>query len=70
MTNSAPTSQSFIVRGGAGAVQPQLTRGHVIVPAAAVRDEGTHMTTPHLLDKSPLTHAARRHGQNVMNTEM
>ncbi|MEW5991605.1 MAG: nucleoside phosphorylase [Chloroflexota bacterium] len=31
----------FVVAGGAGALVPDLALGHVIVPTAAVRDEGT-----------------------------
>ncbi len=31
----------FIAVGGAGALVPDLTLGHVIVPTAAIRDEGT-----------------------------
>jgi len=31
----------FVVCGGAGALVPELVLGHVIVPTAAVRDEGT-----------------------------
>lgn len=31
----------FVACGGAGAVSPGLALGHVIVPSAAVRDEGT-----------------------------
>jgi uridine phosphorylase len=31
----------FVAVGGAGAVVPELTLGHVIVPRAAIRDEGT-----------------------------
>ncbi|HEX2807817.1 MAG TPA: nucleoside phosphorylase [Kineosporiaceae bacterium] len=31
----------FVACGGAGAVQPGLALGHVVVPTAAVRDEGT-----------------------------
>jgi uridine phosphorylase len=31
----------FIAAGGAGTLVPDLTLGHVIVPTAAVRDEGT-----------------------------
>jgi uridine phosphorylase len=31
----------FVAAGGAGALVPELTLGHVIVPTAAVRDEGT-----------------------------
>jgi Uridine phosphorylase len=30
-----------VVAGGAGALVPDLTLGHVVVPTAAVRDEGT-----------------------------
>lgn len=33
--------RSFVACGGAGAVQPGLALGHVVVPDAAVRDEGT-----------------------------
>jgi len=33
--------RAFIAVGGAGALVPDLTLGHVIVPTAAVRDEGT-----------------------------
>src|SRR4029079_3637893 len=32
--------RAFIAVGGAGALVPDLTLGHVIVPTAAVRDEG------------------------------
>jgi uridine phosphorylase len=31
----------FVAAGGAGALVPDLTLGHVVVPSAAVRDEGT-----------------------------
>jgi nucleoside phosphorylase len=31
----------FVACGGAGAVRPELALGHVIVPTAAIRDEGT-----------------------------
>src|SRR5919201_591070 len=31
----------FAVCGGAGALVPELVLGHVVVPTAAVRDEGT-----------------------------
>jgi uridine phosphorylase len=34
-------ARRFVVAGGAGALVPELTLGHVIVPTAAVRDEGT-----------------------------
>jgi uridine phosphorylase len=33
--------RTFVVCGGAGALVPDLTLGHVIVPTSAVRDEGT-----------------------------
>ena len=33
--------RTFVACGGAGALVPELTLGHVIVPDAAVRDEGT-----------------------------
>lgn len=33
--------RAFIAVGGAGALVPELTLGHVIVPTAAIRDEGT-----------------------------
>jgi uridine phosphorylase len=33
--------QAFIAAGGAGALVPDLAVGHVIVPTAAIRDEGT-----------------------------
>jgi uridine phosphorylase len=33
--------RSFIACGAAGALVPELTLGHVVVPTAAVRDEGT-----------------------------
>lgn len=52
--------RAFIAVGGAGALVPDLTLGHVIVPTAAVRDEGTSYhylppsrevtPTPHILD--------------------
>jgi uridine phosphorylase len=32
---------SFIACGGAGALVPELTMGHVVVPTTAIRDEGT-----------------------------
>lgn len=31
----------FVAAGGAGALVPELTLGHVVVPTAAIRDEGT-----------------------------
>src|SRR5204863_379738 len=31
----------FIACGGAGALDPELTLGHIIVPTSAIRDEGT-----------------------------
>jgi uridine phosphorylase len=33
--------RAFVVVGGAGVLVPELAMGHVIVPTAAVRDEGT-----------------------------
>ena len=33
--------RSFVACGGAGAVVPDLALGHVVIPTAAVRDEGT-----------------------------
>ena len=33
--------RAFVACGGAGAVQPGLALGHVVVPTAALRDEGT-----------------------------
>jgi uridine phosphorylase len=33
--------RAFIAAGGAGVLVPDLVMGHVIVPTAAVRDEGT-----------------------------
>src|SRR3954469_2095788 len=33
--------RAFVAAGGAGALVPDLALGHVIVPTAAVRDEGT-----------------------------
>lgn len=33
--------RSFIACGAAGALVPELTMGHVVIPTAAVRDEGT-----------------------------
>lgn len=37
----ASGARTFMACGGAGAVQPGLALGHVVVPNAAVRDEGT-----------------------------
>jgi uridine phosphorylase len=33
--------RAFIVCGGAGALRPEITRGHLVVVQAALRDEGT-----------------------------
>jgi len=33
--------RSIVFCGGAGAVVPELTLGHVVIPSAAIRDEGT-----------------------------
>lgn len=37
----ASGAQTFVVCGGAGALQPDLVLGQVVVPTSAVRDEGT-----------------------------
>ncbi|MGS2644387.1 nucleoside phosphorylase [Streptosporangium sp. LJ11] len=37
----AAGGRSFVACGGAGAIQPGLALGHIVVPEAAVRDEGT-----------------------------
>lgn len=37
----AAGGRRFVVAGGAGALVPDLALGHVVVPDAAVRDEGT-----------------------------
>jgi uridine phosphorylase len=37
----AAGAQVFVACGGAGAVEPGMALGHVVVPTAAVRDEGT-----------------------------
>jgi uridine phosphorylase len=37
----AAGGRSFVACGGAGAIRPGLALGHVVVPDAAVRDEGT-----------------------------
>ncbi|MBE1536393.1 nucleoside phosphorylase [Actinomadura algeriensis] len=37
----AAGGRSFVACGGAGALRPDLALGHVVVPDAAVRDEGT-----------------------------
>jgi len=34
-------ARRFVVAGGAGGLVPSLTLGHVVVPVAALRDEGT-----------------------------
>jgi len=34
-------ARRFVVAGGAGALVPDLALGHVLVPTAAIRDEGT-----------------------------
>ncbi len=33
--------RKFIACGGAGALRPEITLGHLVIPEAAVRDEGT-----------------------------
>jgi uridine phosphorylase len=37
----AAGGRSFVACGGAGAIQPGLALGHIVIPNAAVRDEGT-----------------------------
>ena len=59
----------FIAVGGAGALVPDLTLGHAIVPTAAIRDEGTSYhylpasrevaPTPRVLDAILMTLAER-----------
>ncbi|MFI0451493.1 nucleoside phosphorylase [Actinomadura sp. 6N118] len=44
----------FVACGGAGALQPDLDMGHVVVPDAAVRDEGTSY---HYAPPAPTIHA-------------
>jgi uridine phosphorylase len=55
-TAIASGGRSFVACGGAGAVQPGLALGHVVVPTSAVRDEGTssHYLPPsRTLDADP-----------------
>jgi uridine phosphorylase len=40
-TSISAGGRAFVACGGAGAVQPGLALGHVVVPTGAVRDEGT-----------------------------
>lgn len=44
----AAGGRSFVACGGAGAIRPGLALGHIVVPDAAVRDEGTsfHYAAP------------------------
>jgi uridine phosphorylase len=59
----------FVAVGSAGALVPELTLGHVIVPTAAIRDEGTSYhylpasrevePTPHVLEAILATLAER-----------
>lgn len=44
----AAGGRSFVACGGAGAIQPGLALGHIVVPDAALRDEGTsfHYVAP------------------------
>lgn len=46
--------RKFVACGGAGAVIPRLALGHIIVPEAAIRDEGTSY---HYLPSSRRVHA-------------
>jgi uridine phosphorylase len=48
--------RSFVACGGAGALVPELTMGHLVVPTSAIRDEGTsyHYLPPgRAVDASP-----------------
>jgi uridine phosphorylase len=54
----AAGGRAFVACGGAGAVQPGLALGHVVIPTAAVRDEGTsfHYAAPaRLIQADPST---------------
>jgi uridine phosphorylase len=53
--------RTFIAVGGAGALVPDLTLGHVIVPTAAIRDEGTsyhYLTASREVEPTPAVLAA------------
>ena len=60
----------FVACGGAGALSPELALGHVIVPTAAIRDEGTsyhYLPAARQVDADPLSLAVavsilERHG--------
>jgi len=48
--------QAFVVCGGAGALRPEITRGHLVVVESALRDEGTshHYAQPaRFIDSDP-----------------
>lgn len=67
----------FVAVGGCGVLEPELTNGHLLVPAAAVRDEGTsyHYLPPaREVAASPAAIAAierviRRRGLNYLLTK-
>jgi uridine phosphorylase len=55
--------RAFVVCGGAGALRPGLTRGHLVVVESALRDEGTsHHYAPasRCIDADPVATAALR----------
>jgi uridine phosphorylase len=57
-------ARRVVACGGAGAVVPELAFGHVVVPTAAVRDEGTsfHYLPPgRVVEADPAGVAAARH---------
>ena len=50
--------RAFVAVGGAGVLVPDLAMGHVIVPTAAIRDEGTsYHYLPASRDVAPTDHA-------------
>ena len=54
-------ARRVVVAGGAGALVPGLTLGHVVVPTAAVRDEGTshhYLPAARLVEPTPEAVAA------------
>jgi uridine phosphorylase len=63
-------ARRFVVAGGAGGLVPSLTLGHVVVPVAALRDEGTshHYAPPSRLVEptadavEAITHTLERNG--------
>jgi uridine phosphorylase len=56
-------ARRVVVAGGAGALVPGLTLGHVIVPTAAIRDEGTshhYLAASRTVEPAPTAVAAIR----------